>query len=104
MSAGSINTAIDPHDEGTLSCWCCDSIDTPDRMVHLGNHPEVHLCLQCAHFVHQQAWAIEDEGKRGPAALARDRFRNLRAAVMRRGWHQNRFVGAKLRWLGKYLP
>ena len=78
--------------------------DSADRMVHLGNHPEVHLCLRCAHFVHQQAWEIEDQGKRGPAAFARDRFRNLRAEVMRRGWHQNRFIGGRLRWLGKYLP
>ncbi len=67
-------------------------------------HPEVHLCLGCAHFVHQQAWVIEDEGRRGPAAFARDRFRNLRAEVIRRGWHQNRFIGGRLRWLGKYRP
>ena len=25
-------------------CWCCGSIDDPDRMVHLGIHPEVALC------------------------------------------------------------
>ena len=64
--------------------WCCDISDAPDRMVHLGNHAEVNLCLRCAHFVHQQAWEIEDEGKGGPAAFARDRFRNLRAEVIRR--------------------
>ena len=33
-----------------------------------------------------------------------NRFRNRGAEVMRRGWHQNRFIGGKLRWLGKYLP
>jgi hypothetical protein len=54
--------------------------------------------------VHQQAWQIEDEGKRGPAAIARDRFRNLRALVIRKGWHSNRFIGGRLRWLGKYVP
>ncbi len=32
------------------------------------------------------------------------RFRSLRAQVVRRGWHQNRFIGDTLRWLGKYLP
>lgn len=73
-------------------------------MVHLGSHPEVHLCLRCAHFVHKQAWEIEDDEKRGPAVLAREGFRSLRAQVVRRGWHQNRFIGARLRWLGKYLP
>ena len=88
----------------STQCWCCGSTDVPDRMVHLGNHPEVHLCLRCAHFVHQQAWQIEDADKHGPAAFARDLFRTLRAQVMRRGWHQNRFLGGSLRWLGKYLP
>jgi hypothetical protein len=73
-------------------------------MVHLGNHPEVHLCVRCAHFVHQRAWKLEDEDKGGPAAYARDRFRNLRAEVVRRGWHQHRIIGGRLRWLGKYLP
>jgi hypothetical protein len=104
MSAEPVITAIDQHDDGSVQCWCCDSVDARNRMVHLGNHQEVHLCLRCAHFVHQQAWEIEDEGKGGPAAFARDRFRRLRAEVMQQGWHQNRFIGGKLRWLGKYLP
>ena len=104
MSAEPISTAIDLHDEGDVQCWCCDTIDSPDRMVQLGNHPEVHLCLQCAHYVHQQAWLIEDERRKGLGAVVRDRFRNLRAAVMRRGWHKNRFIGGRLRWLGKYFP
>jgi hypothetical protein len=103
MSAEPI-TAIDSHDKGDVECWCCDTSDIPDRMVQLGNHPEVNLCLQCAHYVHQQAWVIEDEEQRGPAAFARDRFRNLRADVIRRGWHHKRFIGGKLRRLGKYLP
>lgn len=97
-------TAIDVGDSGNVQCWCCEILDAPNRMVHLGNHPEVNLCLRCAHWAHQQAWEIEDEGRAGPAAFARDRFRNLRAEVVRRGWHQNRFIGGKLRWLGKYLP
>ena len=73
-------------------------------MVHLGDHPEVHLCLQCAHFVHQRAWQMEDLGKHGPAAFARDRLRNLRAEAMRRGWHRHKLIGDRLRWLGRYLP
>jgi hypothetical protein len=98
------STAIDLPDEGDVQCWCCDTTDQGHRMVQLSNHPEVHLCLDCAHYVHQQAWEIEDDGQRGPAAFARDRFRNLRAEVIRREWHQNKFIGGKLRWLGKYLP
>jgi len=104
MSAEASIAAIDLNDGGNVHCWCCDTSDSPDRMVRLGNHPEVHLCLQCPHYVHQQAWEIEDEGKRGPAALVREGVRNLRAEVIRRGWHRNRLVGDKLRWLGKYLP
>jgi len=104
MSAVPSITAVDPHEQGEVDCWCCDTSDAPERMVQLGNHPEVHLCLQCAHYVHQQAWQIEDEGTRGPAAFVRDRFRNLRALVIRKGWHNNRFLGGRLRWLGKYVP
>ncbi|QDO88131.1 hypothetical protein FNH13_07025 [Ornithinimicrobium ciconiae] len=104
MSAEPVNTAIGEHDDASAECWCCGSTDAPARMVQLGGHPEVHLCLQCAHFVHQRAREIEDEGKRGPAVLVRDQFRNLRAEMIRRGWHQNRVIGGKLRWLGKYLP
>jgi hypothetical protein len=104
VSADSNITAIGSDDGANVRCRCCDTVDAADRMVHLGNHPEVHLCLRCAHFVHQRAWEIEDEELGGPAAFARDRFRGLRRGVVRRGWHQSRFIGGRLRWLGKYLP
>ena len=103
MSAEPV-TSIDPHEGGSVHCWRCGTIDAPACMVHLGNHPEVRLCVGCAHFVHQEAWEIEDEGKRGTAAVVRHRIRNLRAEVIRRGWHHNRFIGGTLRWLGKHLP
>lgn len=100
--------SVDPVSTGTDSttawCWCCGSSDRPDRMVHLGDHPEVRLCLACAHFVHQQAWRIEDDGQPGPAAFARRRLRSLRASVIRRRMHQNKLVGGTLRWAGKYFP
>ena len=73
-------------------------------MVNLGDHPEVHLCLGCAHFVHHRARELEDATKEGPAAFVRNRFRSLRALVIRRRWHQNRFTGPTLRWLDRYLP
>lgn len=66
-----------------MQCWCC---------------------LRCAHFVHQQAWAIEDEGKRGLTAFARDQLRDLRAEVIRRGWHHNGVLGGLLRWIERHLP
>jgi len=67
MSADPTMTATGVQDAGDVRCWRCDISDVPNRMVHLGNHPEVNLCLRCAHFVHQQTWEIEDEGKGGPA-------------------------------------
>ena len=92
------------HDEGDVTCWCCGTVDAASRMVHLGDHPEVHLCLGCAHFVHRQAWEVEDEGRRGPVVLVRHRLRSMRGEVMRRGWHRSKVIGGALRWLDKYVP
>ena len=118
MSAAT-NTDIDLHEDGSVRCWCCGTIEVPDRMENLGDHPEVHLCLGCAHFVqhrvadvdavrvhfvHHRARELEDATKEGPAAFVRNRFRSLRALVIRRRWHQNRFTGPTLRWLDRYLP
>jgi hypothetical protein len=99
-----IRTAVDSASQGQPECWCCGEIYPADRMVNLGNHPEVHLCLRCAHFVHQRARQVEDEGKRTPGPLARDQFRNMRAAVMHYRLHERRFIGRPLRWLGSRLP
>ncbi len=85
-------------------CWCCGMIDDPERQVHLGNHPEVALCIRCARSVSKWAWEVEDRSKTGLAVTARDQFRVLRKAVVRRGWHQSRLVGRPLRWLGGHLP
>jgi hypothetical protein len=104
MSSDATITAVDSSEDENVLCWCCAAVAPPDQMVHLQNHPEVHLYLRCAHFVHQQAWEIEDERTRGPGAFVRDKVRALRAEVQRRGWHENRFIGERLQWLGKYLP
>lgn len=85
-------------------CWCCGANDDPGQMVHLGNHPEVTLCRGCARWAAKQAWEIDDRAKTGPLVLARDRFRNLRQAVVDRGWHRSRIFGRPLRWLGDRLP
>ena len=85
-------------------CWCCGTLDDPGRMVHLGNHPEVVLCLRCARWASQQAKGIEDRTNKGVLVLARERLRAARRRVMRHGWHHNRLVGRPLRWLGKRLP
>lgn len=85
-------------------CQCCGQHHPHRKMVNLGNHPEVALCVRCAHFVSKEAWEIEDADRRTRAARVRDAFRRLRRGVVDRGWHDSRLIGRPLRWLGKFLP
>jgi hypothetical protein len=73
-------------------------------MVRLGNHPEVRICRSCARWAAKQAWMIEDRDATGPLVLARDGLRTVRQIVVDRGWHQSRWLGAPLRWIGKKMP
>ena len=89
---------------GTAQCWCCGRHEQPDSVVHLGNHPEVAVCLRCARFLHQQARSREDALRTSPAARVRGRLRALRWVVIRHGWHQKPVIGPLLRWLGRLTP
>jgi hypothetical protein len=89
---------------GLTQCWCCGERRAADTMVHLGSHPEVAVCLRCAHFLHQQAWNLEDELRPSMGGRVRDGLRSARRAVMARSWHQRPLVGRPLRWLGRHLP
>jgi len=89
---------------GRASCWCCGQEQPETAVVRLGNHPEVAVCLRCAHFLHQQARGREDAQRTSPAARARDGLRAARRFVVRRGWHQKAGIGRHLRWMGRYLP
>lgn len=104
MFSVATRTAVEDHEVGKSECWCCGTVDDPDRMVHLGNHPEVTLCVRCGYSVAKQAGAIDDRTKTGPLVIARNRFRPLRTTVMQHGWHRNRFIGRPLRWIGRRLP
>jgi hypothetical protein len=95
-------TAVESSEDE--QCWCCSQSRPREQMVHLGNHPEVALCVRCAHFVHKQAWKIEDGTRAGALAGARDAFRRVRREVVRRGWQHSSLFGPALRWLGKHLP
>lgn len=97
-------TAVDSGESDLAECWCCGTRQQETSVVHLGNHPEVAVCLRCAHFLHQQASGREDALRPSPAGRARDGLRKLRRMVMRHGWHQQPFIGRPLRWLGKHLP
>jgi len=89
---------------GELVCWCCGRHRPAADVVHLGEHPEVVVCLGCAHHLHQVARAREDERSPSPVTRARDGLRALRGLVMRRGWHTRPVIGPVLRWLGARLP
>lgn len=88
----------------SAQCWCCGMTAPSDSMVHLGNHPEVVICVRCAHSVATWAWEIEDRSRSEPLVTIRDQFRVLRKAVVRRGWHHNPVFGGPIRWIGKRLP
>lgn len=85
-------------------CWCCGVIADPAKLVHLGDHPEVVVCIRCAHSLSKLAWEMEDQARTGPAVRARDEVRRLRKTVVRHGWHNHKIVGRALRWLGRYTP
>jgi hypothetical protein len=98
-------TTTQGHDEiGRSECWCCGVVDSPDRMVHLGNHPEVTLCVRCGRWAAQQARAIEDRGRTGAAVSLRDGLRRARRFVIDQGWQHSRVFGGPIRWIGKRLP
>ena len=94
----------EPSDAGVVECWCCGQRSSADSAVRLGNHPEVAVCLRCAHYLHQQARAREDALRPSIASRLRDELRRERRLVMDRQWHQRPVIGRPLRWLGRYLP
>ena len=58
--------ATNPAENGMLRCWCCGQLRPADRMIHLDSHPEVAVCLACAHFLHRHFG-----GELGPAVEPR---------------------------------
>lgn len=99
-----VEAAAEPSDPRDLVCWCCGRHQSAEDVVHLGDHPEVTVCLPCAHFLHQRARAREDEQAPSPAARVRDGVRAVRGLVMRHGWQNRPLIGPVLRWLGPRLP
>lgn len=97
-------TAVEDREGNPSECWCCGMVDDPKRMIHLGNHPEVALCVRCGRWAAKQAWEIDDRDRTGPLVMVRDRLRAVRREVVRRGWHHSRILGAPIRWLGNRLP
>jgi ribosome-binding protein aMBF1 (putative translation factor) len=86
------------------SCWCCGQEQTSKDMVHLRDHPEVEVCLRCAHYLHQQARGREDAQTRSPQARVRDGMRSVRGLMMRYDLQHKPVIGSILRWLGPRVP
>ena len=85
-------------------CWCCGRPRGDQDVVRLGDHPEVRVCLGCAHFLHQRARAKEDALRPSPGGRARDALRAGHRFVIQRGWQDKRVLGPLLRRLDRRLP
>jgi hypothetical protein len=86
---------------GESGCWCCGRITSEDALVHLGNHPEVGICVSCVHFLGRRARDYQ-------ATVMRQRLRgaaeSIRGEVMARGWHRLPVAGPALRLINQHLP
>jgi NMD protein affecting ribosome stability and mRNA decay len=85
-------------------CWCCGQLKPENEVVHLGEHPEVAVCLRCGHYLHQQARSREDAARPSIATRGRDVLRAGRREVMRHDLQHKPIIGPVLRWLGARLP
>jgi hypothetical protein len=97
-------TAVEDADASRPQCWCCGRTEAADRLVHLGNHPEVAVCIRCAYSLRTWARTIEDRDRTGLSVRLRAGIRRRRQSVIRRGWHQHGPLARPLRWLGRRLP
>lgn len=98
-------TAVDDEQSPHPSqCWCCGAVDDPARLIRLGAHPEVAVCIRCAHSLSKWAWELEDQSRAGLAVRARDRLRRMRKSVMRHGWQNKPIIGPLLRRVGRFTP
>jgi hypothetical protein len=86
---------------GDGRCWCCGRDSSEDGLVHLGNHPEVGICINCVHFLGRRARDYQ-------ATVMRQRLRgaaeSIRGEVMARGWHQRPVIGPALQWVNRHVP
>ena len=96
--------AYEQRGDRVIECWCCGRPQTDDQVVRLGLHPEVAICLSCAHTVHQRAREREDHQRPGPLTPVRDGLRAARTWVIHQQLHTKPVIGRPLRWLGRHLP
>lgn len=92
-------SATDETDQ--TRCWCCGKVTADDAMVRLGNHPEVGICANCAHFLHRKARDLQATAMR---RRLRGAAESARRGIMARGWHNRPVIGPVLRWINQRLP
>jgi hypothetical protein len=98
--------AVQPEQERAPQtyCWCCGSEFAEAELVHLGQHPEVGVCLRCTRWLQRRAAARYDKQHPTPTARLRAVIHAARAFVIRKGWHEHRVLGALLRRMDRHLP
>jgi hypothetical protein len=95
--------AVEARDHGEIdACWCCGEQRGP--LVRLGKHPDVGICLPCAHDLHRRAVAVEDRQRPSIAARFRAVLRRGRRFVMDQHLHQKPVIGTIFRWMGRFMP
>ena len=63
---------------GESSCWCCGQIRSEHAMVHLGLHPEVGVCFNCARYLRRRA--LDHQARQRPV------------------------IGPAFKWVDRHLP
>lgn len=99
MTAATEHETVSPTE-----CWCCGSCYPETELVHLGNHPEVGICVSCSRWVRRRAVRRDDHRRRSPAAWARRGIDRARNAIIHRGWHDRGLLGKLLRRIDRHLP
>lgn len=99
-----MTTHAEPEAGERQRCWCCDNEFLDEEVVHLGAHPEVLICFDCARWVRRRALLRADAGRRGMRVGLRRVLAQTRAAVIGRGWHDSPVIGPFLRWIDRRLP
>lgn len=99
-----MTSEADKQGSADPQCWCCGSQYPETDLVRLGQHPEVGICLECAHWLRRRATARHDEQHHTLAGQLRGVLQATRDYVINRGWHQYGHVGALLRRINRHLP
>jgi len=86
------------------TCWCCGDDFPEERLLRLGSHPEVAVCLRCSVRLVRQARAKHEALHPSLTARLHEVVAGARQTVVRLGLDRLPVVGPGFRWLGDHLP